>query len=96
MLDYLTECYSALTPAAQTALLQALQADPILCAVPLKGPYLGRLLKQLIVTAEDDGHELLDEIVELYTQLLTESKVRTNAVFLVYAQAFMAISSSIP
>lgn len=62
-----------LNPSAQQQLLQLLDSDPVLAVLPLPVPYRSRLLKRLIGSAEQQGQELSEELVALYTECLAQA-----------------------
>ncbi len=65
---------TALTVAVQEAVLQVLDADPLLASAPLEPAYRQRLVKHLISAVERDSGraELCEALVGAYTELLAQ------------------------
>lgn len=72
-MDYCSRV-SAVELGAQRALMRLLHSEPVLCALPPRPAWLRRLLKHIIISAEEEGIELDDELVELHAHLLLNPK----------------------
>jgi hypothetical protein len=70
ILDLLLPVHGSFSLEAQTALLEALTNDPIMKLLPPRPSFVSRLVKQLIIKAEDEDLELSDDLLELYAELL--------------------------
>jgi hypothetical protein len=68
--------YGDCCPRTQRLLLDLLEHDPVLAVLPPRESFLLRLLKQVTAAAEDEGYELLEDLLEMYLPLVHTSPVR--------------------
>jgi hypothetical protein len=77
----LGQVYGGCCPRTQRLLLDLLKHDPVLAALPPRESFLLRLLKQVTAAAEDEGHELLEDLLEMYLPLVHTSPVSEQTVY---------------